>query len=135
MTHHAHHFQEEIKAVNIMAPKWKEDYPSFRWDDWDHILTRTMKNTKSITKRTNDTINYIFDDVLYGFIRIQQIIKDTQTQTKYFRTLGQNFSRCVERDSFTSAGKLVSDDEEGYYPALRDNGFLSFCQKYQIKNL
>lgn len=131
-----HHFKEEIKAVNLMVPKWKEDYPSFRWDDWDRILKRTIKNTISVSKRDKNALNYIFDDVLYGFIRIQQIIKDTKTQTKYLRMLGQSFSKQIERDKFIFNGKPIStDNEEGYYTSLRDNGFLYFCKKYGLKNL
>jgi hypothetical protein len=131
-----HHFKEEIKAVNIMVPKWKEDYPSFRWDDWDRILNRTIKNTLSVAKRDKNGLNYIFDDVLYGFIRIQQVIKDTKTQTKYFRMLGQSFSKQIERDRFIFNGKPVSiDSDGGYYTSIRDNGFLYFCEKYGLKNL
>lgn len=131
-----HHFKKEINAIKMMVPKWTEDYPSFRWNEWDHILNRTIQNTTSVFKNGNETINYIFDDILYGFIRIQEVIGDPRIQTYYLEMLGRRFSKHTERDNFTDAGKLLSTNhEEGYYTSLRDDGFLYFCKKYGLKNL
>ena len=118
-TNQPHHFRPCIEGVERLANLYKEDFPKLHWGQWNLILERTKRNSKSIHMDNPQVVNLIFEDILDGFLSIELSDLSIHQKEILWMGLGKTFEKRRERDPF---GGLAED--EGYFTTLRDTFYL-----------
>ena len=71
----AHHFRSYIQGVERLAKIYKRERPDLHWVEWNILLERTKQNTRRVSLKSNQDINFIFEDILY---KIERELPETE---------------------------------------------------------